>query len=219
MQALQFPRGNYYVIICKAGDQALRVQETDPTKYEKSRITSSQPNPQDNAQVFMIEKVGLGDDQFEIVSCPAALVFDEEGNEIRLRPGKQAGDQLFAIVPANIQSFHPYFWIKTDNKGDKALSLEGILRYGKFDPNSESQLFRFEQVNNPTVQGSAVIINNASGKALDVPGATWKKGERLVQWEKNKRWNQRWRFVKQGKGVVIQSVFNNLALDIAEEKR
>ncbi len=58
-----------------------------------------------------------------------------------------------------------------------------------------------------------------SGKALDVPGATTKKGERLVQWEKNKRWNQRWRFVKQGKGVIIQSVFNNLVLDIAEEKR
>lgn len=93
------------------------------------------------------------------------------------------------------------------------------MRYGQFDPNTETQLFRFELVNNPTVQGSAVIINNASGKALDVPGATWKKGERLIQWEKNKRWNQRWAFVKQGKGVVIQSVFNGLCLDIAEEKR
>ncbi len=49
-----------------------------------------------------------------------------------------------------------------------------------------------------------------------MPGATWKKGERLCQWEKNKRWNQRWRFVKQGKGVVIQSLFNGQALDIAE---
>lgn len=64
-----------------------------------------------------------------------------------------------------------------------------------------------------------MIVNNFSGKALDVPGGTWKKGERLIQWEKNKRWNQRWRFVKTGKGVVIQSLFNNLALDIAEEKR
>jgi hypothetical protein len=74
-------------------------------------------------------------------------------------------------------------------------------------------------VNNSTVQGSAVIVNNASGKALDVPGATFSKGERLVQWEKNRRWNQRWRFIKGSKGVIIQSVLNGLCLDIAEEKR
>lgn len=74
-------------------------------------------------------------------------------------------------------------------------------------------------MNNSTVQGSAVIVNNSSGKALDVPGATFKKGERLVQWEKNRRWNQRWRFVKGSKGVLIQSVLNGQCLDIAEEKR
>jgi hypothetical protein len=33
-------------------------------------------------------------------------------------------------------------------------------------------------VNNSTVQGSAVIVNNASGKALDVPGATFSKGRK-----------------------------------------
>lgn len=79
MDALQFPRGNYYQIICKAGDAALKIQESDPSKYEKSRIVSDKPNPQDNSQVFMIEKVGLGDDHFEIVNCVSALVFDEEG--------------------------------------------------------------------------------------------------------------------------------------------
>ena len=76
MEALQFPRGKYYQIICKAGDMALRAQETDPSKFEKSRIGGAQPNPQDNFQVFMIEKVGQADDQFEIVSAPTALVFD-----------------------------------------------------------------------------------------------------------------------------------------------
>ena len=58
-----------------------------------------------------------------------------------------------------------------------------------------------------------------SGKALDVPGATRKAGERLIQWEKNKRWNQRWHFQKQGKGVVIKSAFNGLCIDIAGESR
>lgn len=79
MEALQFPRGNYYQIICKAGDQALRAQEADPSKFDKSRVVGAQPNPQDNFQIFMIEKVGQGEDHFEIVSCPTTLVFDEEG--------------------------------------------------------------------------------------------------------------------------------------------
>lgn len=54
MEALQFPRGNYYQIICKAGDQALRVQEIDSTKYEKSRVIGTQPNSQDDNQIWMI---------------------------------------------------------------------------------------------------------------------------------------------------------------------
>jgi len=64
MQALEFPRGNYYQIICKAGDAALKIQETDPSKYEKSRIVSEKANQNDNYQLFMIEKVGQGNDQY-----------------------------------------------------------------------------------------------------------------------------------------------------------
>lgn len=77
MEALQFPRGNYYQIICKAGDQALRVQEIDSTKYEKSRVIGTQPNSQDDNQIWMIQKVDLGEDQYEFVSCKTDLVFDE----------------------------------------------------------------------------------------------------------------------------------------------
>lgn len=54
MQALEFPRGNYYMAICKAGDMAVRIQENDPSKYEKSRVIGTQPNPQDNGQIFMV---------------------------------------------------------------------------------------------------------------------------------------------------------------------
>lgn len=116
MDSMQFPRGNYYQIICKAGDSALRIQETDPSKFEKSRVVYGQPNPQDNAQIWMIEKVGQGDDQFEIVNCLSSLVFDIESKEIRLRGGKQNSDQLFRVEPAPIQAFHKYFWIK-NSKG------------------------------------------------------------------------------------------------------
>lgn len=220
MQALEFPRGNYYQIICKAGDYALRIQENDPEKYEKSRVVGAQPNNMDNGQIFMIEKVGLADDQFEIVNCVSSFVFDEESKEIRLKYGKGKGDQLFALERAPIQAFHAYYWIKTDSKkGNKALSFEGILRIHDFDPNAENQLFRIQLVDNYTIEKSAVILNNFSGKALDVPKSTRKHGERIVVWEKNRRWNQRWFFEKHGKGIIIKNVLTGQNLDIANEKR
>jgi hypothetical protein len=62
MQVLEFPRGNLYQIVCADGNQALRVQATDPQHYEKSRVVGVQPNVNDLGQLFMIEKVGHGDD-------------------------------------------------------------------------------------------------------------------------------------------------------------
>lgn len=164
----------------------------------------------------MIEKIGLADDHYEIVNCISSMVFDEESKEIRLKPGKQSSDQLFSLEKAPIQAFHSYYWIKTDaKKGNKAVAFEGILRVHDFDPNSENQLFRIQLVDNYTIENSAVIINNLSGKALDIPNSTRKHGERIVCWEKNKRWNQRWHFQKHGKGVLVKSVLTGQNLDIA----
>lgn len=61
-------------------------------------------------------------------------------------------------------------------KGNKALSLEGELRYEKFNESKDSQLFRFELVNNNnnSIKNSCLIINNFSGKVLDVPYASTK---------------------------------------------
>lgn len=219
MQALEFPRGEYYQIICKAGDQALRIVENDPSNYNGSRVMGYQKNNSDNGQIWMVEKVGQQDDHFEIVNCVSALIFDEDSKEIRLHHGKQKKDQLFAVVKAPVQAYHSYYWIQTSEKGNKAVQLEGIARVANFDPNNEAQLFRFEKVTNHTLQQSCVLINNMTGKALDVPGATFKKGERLLQWNKNKRWNQRWQFHKHGKGVIIKSALNGLVIDIAGESR
>ena len=97
MQPLQFPRGNIYQIICQDGNQGLRIQSNNPNEYNKARIVGAQPNANDAGQLFMIEKVGAGDDEYEIVNCQSNLVWDEEGQEIRLRYGKQASDQLFKV--------------------------------------------------------------------------------------------------------------------------
>lgn len=93
------------------------------------------------------------------------------------------------------------------------------MRVKDFDPNSENQLFRIEQVSNFSLENSAVIINNLSGKALDIPHSTWKHGERLITWETNRRWNQRWHFHKHGKGILIKSALTGQCVDIAGEKR
>lgn len=81
-------------------------------------------------------------------------------------------------------------------------------------------MFRFEEVKtNPTINTSSIIVNKISGKALDIPGGTFEPGERIIQYEVNKRFNQRWTFVKHDKGYLIQSVLNGLFLDIAGESR
>lgn len=78
MQALTFPRGNIYQIICQETGQALRVQGNDPNSFKDSRIISVGINANDLGQLFMIEKVGLQDDNYEIVNCLSNFVFDEE---------------------------------------------------------------------------------------------------------------------------------------------
>ncbi len=117
-----------------------------------------------------------------------------------MKPGKQSRDQLFKVQ----KSQNNTFWFLTSAKGDTAVAFEGILRYKKFDPNVLSQLFYIVPVNNTTaIKDSCILVNNQSGKAVDIPGSTFDHGERLVQYEKNKRFNQRWRWVKQGNGYLL----------------
>jgi hypothetical protein len=76
-------------------------------------------------------------------------------------------------------------------------------------------MFRFQQVpTNSTLEKSCLIVNNISKKVLDVPKATRSKGEKIIQWERNKRWNQLWSFQRHGLGVIIRSFFNELCLDV-----
>ena len=54
MQALQFPRGNIYQIICQDGNHALRIQTNNPNEYNKARIVGAAPNANDIGQLFMV---------------------------------------------------------------------------------------------------------------------------------------------------------------------
>ena len=82
-------------------------------------MVGAQPNVNDPRQLWMIEKVGHKEDEFEIVNALSTLVWDEEGHEIRLRYGKQSGDQLFKVERVNKNAF----WFKTEADSSRPLPL------------------------------------------------------------------------------------------------
>jgi len=212
--------GKYYLIICKANDKALKIAAHNSDDYDGSRIDCADPNESDMSQIFLLDNVNKKEDGWEIVNALSCLVMDENKEEINLRRGKQKKDQLFAIN-AGPNEFNQYYYIHTDKKAKKALEFEGILRDKAYYEGRDSQMFRFHLVDfhdNPKLSNTALIVNKQSGKAIDVPGATTKKGKDIIQYEKNNRFNQRWCFVQHGKGFIIQSLFNGLVLDIEGAK-
>ena len=129
-----------------------------------------------------------------------------------MRFGKRNAEQLFKVEKINNNGF----WFKTSLKGDKAVALEGILRYKAFDSNAANQIFYIVPVNysNP-LNDTCVIYNNHSGKAIDIPQGTFEHGVQLIQYEPNKRFNQRWRWAKIGNSYLLQNVLNGQCIDIA----
>ena len=51
-KALTFPKGSMYQIICKAGNQALKIE--DLANHHNSRVVGTNPDIQDLAQIFFI---------------------------------------------------------------------------------------------------------------------------------------------------------------------
>ena len=210
---MEFPLGELYIIVNSA-EQALRIQSNTPEEFDNARVVACPPDGNDLGQFFMVEKTGMEEDSYEIVNCLSGNVFDEEGGEIRLRKGKQVADQLFKMEHAN----NDFYWIKCEEEGDRTVAFEGILRYKEFNPNDPAQMFKFYRVDPQKVLPDvSVLVNNHSGKALDVPNSTFEHDTRIIQYSLTKRFNQRWKFVPQGKGYMIQSLLNGLVLDIAGE--
>lgn len=50
-----------------------------------------------------------------------------------------------------------------------------------------------------------------------MPSSSFEPDTRIIQYRTTKRFNQRWLFVKQGRGYMIQSLLNGLVLDIPGE--
>lgn len=92
-----------------------------------------------------------------------------------------------------------------------------------FDQNDEKQLFRFVKVSDNAMVNRTVLLVNAKTqkKVIDVPNASDKECEELVQWEYNNRFNQRWLLVKTGGSNTyqIQSFKTGLNMDIEGESK
>lgn len=59
-----FKKGAVYAIISKETDFAIKPKETDPKKFEESRLIGAPYNPADDSQLFYIERVGKNADDF-----------------------------------------------------------------------------------------------------------------------------------------------------------
>ena len=100
-----------------------------------------------------------------------------------------------------------------------AVCLEGIIRYKQFNDNDPSQIFRFVPIKSEILNKSVLMVNHNSGKALDIPMASFEPDTRIIQFTVSNRFNQRWIFVKKGNGYLIRSLLNGLVLDIANERK
>jgi hypothetical protein len=113
-----------------------------------------------------------------------------------------------------------YYWFLRSNSDEKALKLDGDLTCSDFDLNNEHMVFKMVPVtNNLEVNSSVFIRSGLSGRVLDVPGASTQKGEAIIQYRQNYRFNQRWKLVKVENGFMIQNVRSKLYLDISGESR
>lgn len=128
MQAEQLqplPKGNYYMIICKAHDKSVCVEESNYKNHKKSKLISSNTNPQDNNQIFMIERLDTYGTKYEIVCCASDYVFEEHNHHIVLANGNQSKHQLFSLMQAPSTKLHQYYIIRSTHNPNMAMALEG----------------------------------------------------------------------------------------------
>lgn len=72
--AEEFPGGTLYLIICKANELSLRIENTQT--HKDSRVTGAAPNPQDLSQLWFVERTK--DSAYEVVNALSDFCLDEQ---------------------------------------------------------------------------------------------------------------------------------------------
>ena len=80
-------------------------------------------------------------------------------------------------------------------------------------------LLAINSMANNLTEGHYQIISKQFQKSINIPWASIKVGERLIVWDKNDcRFNQEWKFEKQGDFYAIRSKFNYMAITASGSK-
>jgi Ricin-type beta-trefoil lectin domain-like len=125
----------------------------------------------------------------------------------RLEPQDDGG---FALVSANTTGMA--LSVKDRSTADGAALVQNTLDRG--EPTQQWRLHRYPE---PAVGGSYAITSSATGKAIDVPGASTSVGQILQQWDFNGWEAQQWRLIDAGDGFVrIKNPNTGLCMSASE---
>lgn len=177
------------------------------------------PNDEDLNQVWMIEFIAERN-AYEIVHALSTLVLENLVKSIKLTFGDWKKGQLLWIErpPSNMDS---NCFVISERKGSTSYfyaDSDGILQFGEKDPNAKEILWTLRIAEKTRAITQSVLFENAyTNMIIDVPGASSKQGEVLVQYPVNKRFNQRFKVVyyENGNCYRIENVKSGLVIDIA----
>jgi hypothetical protein len=181
------------------------------------------PNDEDLNQVWMIEYIEKRN-TYEIVHALSTLVIENFTKDIKLTYGDWRNGQLFWIERCPFGD-DPNTFVISEKKGSRSYfyaDSDGILQFGEKDPNAKEIQWVLSIAEKTRAITQSVLFENAfTNMIIDVPGASSKVGETLVQYTVNKRFNQRFKlmYTYESNTYRIENVKSGLAIDIKDGSR
>lgn len=176
------------------------------------------PNDEDLHQVWMIELINEKA-SYEVVHALSTLVIENFTKELKLTYGDWRKGQLFWIE-RRPHPVDPNIFIISERKGSSSFfyaDSDGILQFGEKDPAAKEIMWSLRIAEKTRAITQSVLFENAyTNMIMDVPGASSKQGEVLVQYPVNKRFNQRFKLIfhQEGNCYTIENVKSGLVVDI-----
>lgn len=165
--------------------------------YNKKTPCMGDPNDEDLHQVWMIEHIAERN-SYEIVHALSTLVIENFTKDLKLVFGDWGKGQLFWIE-RKPNPIDPNIFTICEKKGSTSFfyaDSDGVLQFGEKNPDAKEIMWSFRIAEKTRAITQSVIFENAyTNMSIDVPGASSKQGEVLVQFPVNKRFNQRFRVV------------------------
>lgn len=181
------------------------------------------PNDEDLNQVWMIEYIEK-QNSYEIVHALSTLVLENFTKDIKLAFGDWKKGQLFHIERCTTTN-DPNVFLISERKGSRSYfyaDSDGVLQFGERDPNAKEIQWSLSIAEKTRAITQSVLFENAfTNMMIDVPGASSKQGEVLVQYPVNKRFNQRFKlhYSIESNTYQIENVKSGLVMDIKDASK